>query len=57
MTEVLKLVSRQCTIHLRLTIECYNGFIHLRHKNPNNKGRGHGDRWDRRLLALWDDVH
>jgi hypothetical protein len=21
------------------------------------KGGGHGDRWDRRLLALWDDVH
>jgi hypothetical protein len=52
-TEILKLVSRQRTIHPRLTI----GFIPPRHRNRKNKGGGHGDRWDRRLLALWDDVH
>jgi hypothetical protein len=26
-------------------------------KPKNNKGGGHGDHWDRRLLALWNDVH
>src|SRR5262249_46341382 len=36
---------------------CHNAFISPRHKKPKNKGGGHGDRGDRRLLTLWNGVH
>jgi hypothetical protein len=48
--------GRTVTMLLSLCFYLY-AFISQRHKKPNNKGGGHGDRWDRRLLALWDDVH
>jgi hypothetical protein len=58
MTEILKLVSRQRTIHLSVDDpSVIMVFIPHGIRNPNNKGGGRGHRGDRRVLALWDDVH
>jgi hypothetical protein len=56
--EILKLASRQRTIHPQVDDRSVIMVLspHAT-RNPNNKGGGRGDRWDRRVLALWDDVH
>jgi hypothetical protein len=36
---------------------CHQAFIFARNKSLIRTGDGHGDRWDRQLLALWNSVH
>ena len=36
---------------------CHQAFMFARDKSLIRTGDGHGDRWDRQLLALWISVH
>jgi len=36
---------------------CHQAFMFARDKSLIRTGDGHGDRWDRQLLALWIRVH
>jgi len=58
MTEIPKFVLRQRTIHPQVDGRSVIMLLPAYAIKPkNNKGGGHGDHWDRRLLALWNDVH